>query len=71
MKKRVHLRILMEIQAAYFEILAQSCSFASHNNKKNERFEIAAAQKPKSLPDQAAVLCDPSGRPSFRRQLKT
>lgn len=27
MKKQVHLRILMEIQAAYFEILTQSCSF--------------------------------------------
>lgn len=54
MKKQVHLRILMEIQAAYFEILAQSCSFASNNKK--EQLEICRSTKPNSLSAQAAVL---------------
>lgn len=46
----------MEIQAAYFEILAQSCSFASYNNKKKEQLEICRSTKPNSLSAQAAVL---------------
>lgn len=57
MKKRVHLRTMMKIQAAYFEILAERCYFELHNNKKSEQGEICRSTKPKWLSNVKVSLC--------------
>lgn len=65
MKKRVHLRTMMEIQAAYFEILAGRCYFELYNNKKSEQREICHSTKPKWLRN-VKVSLSPDRSQSFR-----
>lgn len=64
MKKRVHLRTMMEIQAAYFEILAERCYFELHNNKKIEQGEICRSTKSKWLSN-VKVSLSPDRSQSF------
>lgn len=69
MKKRDHLRIPMEIQAAYFEILAPRCNSELHN-KKREQLEIRCSVDPKSVPRLLffKVFRDLKRSRSFRRR---
>lgn len=65
MKKRVHLRTLIEIQAAYFGILAERCYSELHNNKKSEQREICRSTKPEWLSN-VKVSLSPDRSQSFR-----